>query len=286
MSLKIITDSGCDLPLSFYKENNVTLLPLKVQIDDKDFDDHIEIEPNTVYQAIREGKMPKTSQVSPQRFEELFKEMAVSKEAGIYIAFSSQLSGTYSTAVMILNQVKEEYPDFQLTIIDTKCASLGQGLVVLEAVRLVNNGIPMNEIIAHVQSFAASMEHLFTVNDLDYLAKGGRVSKASAFLGGLLNIKPLLNVEDGKLVPLEKLRGKKKLLLRIIELMKERGSELDQQIIGISHADNAETAQEIKAIFLETFHPKEVMVTEIGAVIGAHTGPGTIAIFFLNKIPS
>lgn len=284
--IKIITDSGSDLPLSFFEESNVILLPLKVHLDDQEYDDQIEIEPSTVYQAIRDGKMPKTSQVSPHRFKEVFTEMAINKEDGIYIAFSSQLSGTYSTAVMILNQVKEEYPDFHLTIIDTKCASLGQGLVVHEATRLAMKNVSKEEIINAIQFHSEHMEHLFTVHDLDYLAKGGRVSKASAFLGGLLNIKPLLNVEDGKLVPIEKHRGKKKLLRRIIELMNERGENINQQVIGISHADDEETAMEVKQMIEEEFSPKQVMVTTIGAVIGAHTGPGTIAIFFLNKIPS
>ncbi|MGJ7919548.1 DegV family protein [Neobacillus sp. LXY-4] len=286
MSLTIITDSGADLPIQFYQDNHVALLPLKVLLDGKEYDDHIEIEPSTVFQAIREGKFPTTSQVPPSRFEELFTKMAKNKEAGIYIAFSSQLSGTYSTGVMIHNQVKEEYPDFDLTIIDSKCASLGVGLVVMEAVRLAQTGLPKDELINRIQFHAQHMEHLFTVNDLDYLAKGGRVSKASAFLGGLLNIKPLINVEDGKLVPIEKHRGKKKLMNRIIELMNERGEGLDQQIIGISHADNEETALEMKTMIEAEFHPAQITISDIGAVIGAHTGPGTIAIFFLNKMPS
>jgi len=124
------------------------------------------------------------------------------------------------------------------------------------------------------------------VNDLDYLAKGGRVSKASAFVGGLLNIKPIINMEDGKLIPIEKIRGKKKVFHRLIQLMQERGDHLDQQIVGISHADNAETAQEVKAMIESEFQPDFITITEIGSAIGAHTGPGTIAIFFLNKMPS
>ena len=130
------------------------------------------------------------------------------------------------------------------------------------------------------------MEHLFTVEDLDYLAKGGRVSKASAFLGGLLNIKPILNVEDGKLVPIEKIRGKKKVYRRLLDIMKERGADFTNQVVGISHADAYETAEEVKAMIEEELHPKEVYITDIGSVVGAHTGPGTIAIFFLNKLPS
>lgn len=286
MSVKILTDSASDLPLSFYEENNVILLPLKVHLDDTEYVDLLTIDPKTVYQAIREGKVPKTSQVSPQVFEETFTKMAKNGEDGIYIAFSSELSGTYQTAVMMLDQVKETYPDFKLTIIDTKCASLGFGLIVKEAARLAKENSSKEEILQDIAFRCQHMEHLFTVHDLDYLAKGGRVSKASAFLGGLLNIKPLLNVEDGKLVPIEKHRGKKKLLRRIIEIMRERGKSLDQQIIGISHADDEETALEMKELIAQEFNPKEFYINSIGSAIGSHTGSGTIAIFFLNKVQS
>ena len=286
MAVKILTDSACDLPIEFYEENNVILLPLKVEINGQEYEDLRTISPKTVYDFIRGGNLPKTSQVSPLMFEEVFTKMAENNEEGVYIALSSQLSGTYQTAVMILEQVKEKYPDLKLEIIDTKCASIGQGLVVKEAVKLAEQNASREEVKREVIFRCEHMEHLFTVDDLEYLAKGGRVSKASAFLGGLLNIKPLLNMEDGKLVPLEKLRGKKKLLRRMLDVMKERGSQLDQQVIGISHADDLETAEEVKALIIEEFGPKEVYISSIGSVIGAHTGPGTIAIFFLNQLPS
>ncbi|NHM33680.1 DegV family protein [Neobacillus terrae] len=286
MAVKILTDSASDLPIEFYEENNVILLPLKVEINGQEYEDLRTISPKTVYDFIRGGNLPKTSQVSPLMFEEVFTKMAESNEEGVYIALSSQLSGTYQTAVMILEQVKEKYPDFKLDIIDTKCASIGQGLVVKEAAKLAEQNTSREEIIKEVIFMCEHMEHLFTVEDLEYLAKGGRVSKASAFLGGLLNIKPLLNMEDGKLVPLEKLRGKKKLLRRMLDVMKERGSQLDQQVIGISHADDLETAVEVKTLIMEEFGPKDVYISSIGSVIGAHTGAGTIAIFFLNQLPS
>ncbi len=285
MQVKILADSACDLPKSFYEEHNVTLIPLNVYINGEEFEDVKSIDSKTVYDAIRSGIVPKTSQVSPLLFEKIFTSMAEKKEDGIYIAFSSQLSGTYSTAVMILDQVKEKYPDFHLTIIDTKCASLGQGLIVMEAARLAAANVPKEEIVKDVKFRCGHMEHLFTVEDLDYLAKGGRLSKASAFLGGLLNIKPILNVEDGKLVPIEKIRGKKKLFRRLIELMKERGSDFEHQIVGISHADSEMTALEVKAMIEEEFQPKEVYISSIGSVIGSHTGAGTISIFFLNELP-
>ncbi|MDR7076652.1 DegV family protein with EDD domain [Neobacillus niacini] len=286
MPVKILADSACDLPKDFYTEHNVTLFPLKVHVEGQEYEDVRTIDPKTVYDAIRNGDVPKTSQVSPLLFEEVFTRMAENNENGIYIAFSSELSGTYQTSVMILDQVKEKYPNFNFTIVNTKCASLGYGLVVREAARLAEENISKEEVLKDVLFRSEHMEHLFTVEDLDYLAKGGRVSKASAFLGGLLNIKPILNVEDGKLVPIEKIRGKKKVYRRILDLMKERGADFKDQVVGISHADAYETALEVKAMFEEELHPKEVYITDIGAVIGAHTGPGTIAIFFLNKLPS
>jgi DegV family protein with EDD domain len=284
LSVKILSDSACDLPLTFYTDNGVTLFPLKVNIDGHEYEDLKTINPKTVYNAIRDGKIPKTSQPSPLAFEETFTQMAINKEKGIYIAFSSGLSGTYQSAVMILNQVKENYPEFDLTIIDSKCASLGYGLVVMEAAHLAAQNVSKEEIIKDVTFRCQHMEHLFTVEDLEYLAKGGRVSKASAFLGGLLNIKPLLNVEDGKLVPIEKIRGKKKLLRRIIEIIQERGTGLEEQIIGISHADDEETVLEMKKLIQDELHPKEIYISSVGASIGSHTGAGTLAIFFLNKL--
>jgi len=212
--------------------------------------------------------------------------MAKNKEEGIYIAFSSELSGTYQTAVMIRNQVKEEYPDFNLSIIDSKCASLGCGLVVMEAQKLAASGASFAEIERDIKFRCEHMEHLFTVDDLNHLAKGGRLSRASAFMGGLLNIKPLLNMEDGKLIPIEKHRGQKKLLRRIIEVMKERGQHFDKQTIGISHADCLELALDMKEQIKAELNVEEVVITDIGAAIGSHTGPGTIAIFFLNELPA
>ncbi|CAM3658679.1 DegV family protein [Mesobacillus zeae] len=286
MHVQILADSACDLPLQFYAEKNVTLFPLKVHLDGKEYDDLKTIDPSEVYRNIRSGNYPKTSQASPAGFKDLFTEMAKNGQDGIYIAFSSELSGTYQTAVMISNQVKEEYPDFNLTVVDSKCASLGYGLVVMEAARLASCHASKEEIIADIKFRSSHMEHLFTVDDLDYLAKGGRVSKASAFLGGLLNIKPILNVEEGKLIPIEKIRGRKKLLRRIIEIMKERGDTLGSQTIGISHADDEETAHEMKEMIQQEFQPANIEITSIGAAIGSHTGAGTIAIFFLNKLPS
>ena len=282
--MRIFADSASDLPKSFFAENDVTLIPLHVLIDGKEYEDIIEIDSREVYKTIRGGGQPKTSQVSPEELLERWTELSKTGEEGIYIAFSSELSGTHNTAVMMRDQVKEENENLNLIIVDSKCASLGYGLLIKEAVRLRSAGETLEEIEEKIRFMAEHMEHLFTVEDLDYMARGGRVSKASAFIGGLLNIKPLLHVENGKLVPIEKHRGRKKVLRRIVELMEERGDSLSQQTIAISHGDDEAIALELKALVEEKFKPKSIEIHMIGSVIGAHAGPGTVSIFFLNKL--
>jgi DegV family protein with EDD domain len=283
LSIHLLTDSACDLPRELMEKQNITMLPLVVHIDNQDFYDTETIDSSKVYEAMRSEKVPKTSQVPPTRFQETFSRLAEEKKEAIYIAFSSELSGTYQTASMIADQVREQYPDFKLTIIDTKCASLGMGLVVLKAAELADSGIAYDELVEKIRFQAEHMEHIFTVDNLDYLARGGRVSKASAFVGGLLNIKPLLHVEDGKLVPLEKIRGRKKVLQRMVEVMKERGTDFNGQTIGISHGEDEETALFLQEKIKEQLGSDSFYISNIGSAVGAHAGPGTIALFFLNK---
>ena len=279
--MRIFTDSSCDLPKSFYAENEVHLFPLRVLINGEEYDDVFGIETSEVYAAITAGQLPKTSQVSPEVFYKQFEALAEAGEEGLYIAFSSELSGTCSTAMMVHRELLEKYPDLKLTIIDTKCASLGQGLVVKEAVAMRNLGLDYATIVAEITKKAETMQHLFTVGDLDHLAKGGRVSKASAFVGGLLNIKPILNVDNGRLVPLEKTRGMKKAIKRMIELMKERGGEdFSNKTVGISHSNDEELLHEVKVAIEENLNPRAIETTTIGAVIGAHVGSGTVGIYF------
>jgi len=283
LNVHIIADSGCDLPLTFFDHENTSFVPLRVQINETDYEDLKTIDPKDVYEFMRKGNVAKTSQASPETFLEIFTNIAKKGQPALYIAFSSELSGTYQTAIMMKEQVKEEYPDFELEIIDSKCASLGHGLLVKKAVELSDSGASLQEITETVKEMSEHMEHLFTVDELEYLARGGRISKAQAFVGGLLNIKPLLHVDNGRLIPLEKIRGKKKLYRKLMDLMEERGVNLSNQTVAISHGDDVEAALELKKMIEERFQPKDVYMNIIGAAIGAHSGPGTLALFFLNK---
>lgn len=285
MGVKIITDSAADLPVELLQAYDIDLIPLRVYDEaETEYLDGVTLESVTLLQKMREGAVYRTSLPSLETFQEKFVSYAKEGNPCIYLAFSSELSGTYQSSVLIKEEVKETYANLDLEIIDTKCASLGQGLVVLEAAKMAKDGASKEDILKRVDFLMNHMEHIFTVADLQYLVRGGRLSKVAGFIGGLLNIKPILNVEEGKLVPLEKVRGKKKVLGRIVDIMEERGKELKGQTIGITHGDDLETAEALKALITERFGCGVFIVNTIGAAIGAHTGPGVITLFFLNEV--
>ncbi|WP_332651238.1 DegV family protein [Lysinibacillus sp. 54212] len=280
--MKIFTDSSCDLPKEYYSENRITLFPFHVHLNGQDYEDVFGIDARQIYEAMEQGARAKTSQLSPEVFLTHFGQLGKENEEGIYISISSEFSGTYNTAVMIHKQLLESDPDLKLTIIDSKCASLGQGLLVKKAVALRDEGIPYEKIIEAIIEMSESMEHLFTVGNLDYLARGGRLSRTSAFFGGLLNIKPILNIENGKLVPLEKIRGHRKAISRMIDIMEQRGGDFSNKIIGLSHSNDEKLLSDVKQAIENRFLPKGFDITQIGSAIGSHVGSGTVAIFFTN----
>jgi len=245
MKVQILADSACDLTDKQYETYNIEMVPLTVHLEGEDYLDGIDVRPKKVYDAMRDGSSPKTSQVSPQTFQDLFTKYAQENIPLVYVAFSSELSGTYQTAKMMEQEVKEQYPEAVLHVIDSKCASIGYGLVVLRVAKLAQEGASLDDILDQASYHAQHMEHIFTVDDLEYLYRGGRVSKTAAFVGSLLRIKPILHVEDGKLIPLEKIRGSKRVLSRMVALMEERGVDFENQIVGISHGDDLEKAEEL-----------------------------------------
>jgi len=282
MAIRILTDSGCDLPENIIRENNIEVLPLSVHLGEVDYLDGVDIKSEKMYSDMREGKVYKTSQVPPSKFKEVFIRCAEKNDTCIYIGFSSGLSGTFQAATIAKEEVLELYPDFDVYTIDTWCASVGFGLVVYKASRMVMEGKRKEDILSKIDFFIKHMEHIFTVESLEYLFRGGRVSRTAAFIGELLDIKPVLNVEKGKLIPLEKVRGRKKSLRRIVDIVGERGVELKNQIIGISHGDCLHEAEKVKEMIEEKYGCKEFLINTVGSVIGAHSGPGTIAVFFLD----
>lgn len=285
MAVKILTDSACDLPNNIIKEYGIEVLPIILIKEDKEYLDKVTIEPETVYENMRNGKSYKTAQISANSFKEKFKEYGQKKESVIYIGFSSGLSGTYQTSLIVKDMILEEYPNLDLDIVDTKAASGGFGLIVLYSAILAKEGKGKEEILKAIDFYKFNMEHIFTVDDIEYLFRGGRVTRTQAFVGGLLNIKPVLHVKDGKLVPLEKVRGRNKVYKKMLDVMEERtkNANLKEQIIGITHGDDLEGAMKLKKLIKERFGVETFVINIIGAAIGAHSGPGTLAIFFLKE---
>ncbi len=276
----LFADSCADIPLEDSKKRGIEVLPLTINIGDNNYRDQIDISSEEVLQAITDGERPKTSQINPENFVESFKPFVEKGESILYIAFSSELSGTYQSAVIARDTLLDDYPDADITVIDTHAASYGLGMIVESASEDMKDGLSDDDVIKNVERNVNNIRHFFTVNDLDYLAKGGRLSKGSAFLGGLLNIKPLLHVEDGKLVPLEKHRGIKKVFKSMIEHIN------DDQITGkihITQSNALDSAELLKKKILEETEVKVVNISMIGPTISSHTGNGTIAMFYFNE---
>lgn len=284
MVVKILCDSASDISEELLNEYNIDRVPLVVIKGEEEYFDGLTICPKEVYDGMRDGEIYRTSQVPPRFFEEKFNEYAKGKDTVIYLAFSSELSGTYQSAFLVKEQVKEQYPDFDLTIIDTKSASLGLGLIVLEAGKLAKQGKTKEEILNTLEFYLKNIQHIFTVDNLEYLFRGGRVTKSQALVGGLLNIKPILNVDAGRLVPFDKIRGRGKSHKALVDTMEERlgESNFSIQIVAIAHGDDLESATKLKEMISEKFDVKEFIIGNIGATIGAHVGPGTLALFFFT----
>lgn len=284
MALKIITDSASDTPRWIIEEYGLHVIPTPVVIDGKDYFDGKTVFPEEFYDILRSGRDIKTYHINSQMFYDNFLPYAKNKDEVIYICFSTGIAGTYNAANIAKEELLEEYPDFDLTIIDSKCASLGFGLAAYYALRMQKNGACKQEIIDAIKWHCEHMEHIFTVKTLEYLLKGGRLSRTSAIAGSILDIKPILEVNDaGALVALEKVRGRNKSLKRLVEIVGERGKDLSEQTIGIVHGDDAETMEAVKDMLREAYGCKDFIDNYVGCAIGAHTGPGIIGIVFLNE---
>ncbi|GAA0454869.1 DegV family protein [Alkalibacillus silvisoli] len=284
MSVKLIVDSGSDLPKDTLDKYDIDLVSLIVHLEGQDYFDRDTIDSQTVYDAMRNGAAPKTAQATPDTFYDIFKKYSDEGRPVIYLAFSSELSGTYQSATIAKQQLEDEHSDPEIYIIDTRAASMGHGLIAYHLAEAIENGGSVQDILDTANFYVNHMVHIFTVDDLEYLKRGGRVSKAQAFVGGMLKIKPLLHVEDGKLIPLEKVRGSKKVVGRMVDLAGERGESLDEQTIAITHGDDEDTANMLAEKLKEAYNPKEIIIHQIGSAIGAHAGPGTIALFFLDDL--
>ena len=281
---QIITDSGCDLSAEGYAELNVHCVPLTVEFKGEAHDDRNDDSLKDFYNGLRAGEVARTSAVNPETWKGAMKPYLDAGRDVLVLPFSSGLSTTAQSAQIAAGELSEEYPGRKILVADTLCASMGQGLLVWYACGLRDKGLSVEELHSWVEENKQNLCHWFTVDDLFFLKRGGRISGATALVGTMLNIKPVLHVDDeGHLISVSKARGRKASIEALAKKVAELGEGFDNSTMFISHGDCREDAEYLAKILREKYGAKEVKIGYVGAVIGAHSGPGTLALFFLGK---
>lgn len=283
MTFKILTDSTADLPESWTQEHDVQVLGLTIQLDGQTYEtvgpDKLTSE--QLLAKMESGSKPTTSQINVGQFEDVLRQYAQEGTAVLYVAFASALSGTYQSAVMAREIVLEDYPEAIITILDTKAASMGEGLLVMKAVEARAAGQSLEQTADLLQSLVPRVKTYFLVDDLNHLMRGGRISKAAALMGSLVNIKPIIAVTaDGSLDSVAKVRGKKKAQAEVVRMTLETISE---PLVVIAYAGEKEVAENVKEQILASGEVTEVLILPLGPVISTHTGPGTLGLFSIGS---
>ncbi len=282
---KIITDSASDLLLSMRDSQNVDWADLKASIDNTDYDyNGTDESAGKFYEMLRSGKNASTSAVNTAQFIELMDKYLSQGMDILYIGFSESLSSTYSAGVTAARELREKYPERKIYTVSSLCASLGQGLLVYLVSEKQKAGYTIEEARDYAEEVKLNICHWFTVNDLFHLKRGGRVSATTAVVGSVLGIKPVMHVDDeGRLINVEKARGRKASIKELLAKMKELAIKPEEQVVFISHGDCYDEAKALGDMIKEELHVKDVIIGYVGPVIGSHSGPGTIALFFVGE---
>lgn len=283
MTFTIVTDSTSDLPVSWLQENDVTVLGLTINLDGVTYETVGEnrLTSGELLEKMATGGQPTTSQVNVGQFEEVFEVAAKEGKEVLYLAFSAALSGTYQSGVIARDMVLDAYPDAAIEIVDTKAAAIGEGYLVMQAAQARATGKSLAETKALIEDLVPRLRTYLLVDDLNHLVRGGRLSKAAALIGGLVNIKPLLALNaEGKLEAIAKIRGRKKGIKEMLNLTLDG---LDHSTVMVAYTGDLEAAEAIKATLLEDGRVSDVLLTELGPIIATHTGTGVLAILSINK---
>ena len=281
MTFKILTDSTTDLPESWALKNDVQILGLTIQLDGTTYETvgDKKLTSEQLLSKMEAGSQPTTSQINVGQFEDIFRRYAEVGMPVLYIAFASVLSGTYQSAVMARDMVLEDFPKAVFRIIDTKAASMGEGILVMKAVEAKAAGQSLEQVVALIKSLVPKVKTYFLVDDLNHLMRGGRISKTAALMGSLVNIKPVIAVKgDGRLDSVAKVRGKKKAQTEVVRMTLEDIAD-PRVVIAYAGADSQEVAQVLKNQLLASEQVNEVLILPLGPVISTHTGPGTLGLF-------
>ncbi|KAB3532916.1 DegV family protein [Alkaliphilus pronyensis] len=275
--IQIVTDSMTDVPKEIVDKYNIIVVPLTIHFGDTEYRDGIDLTNQEFYERLMKTKeLPKTSQVPPKKFYDVFKGIIDEGKEVICINGSGNASGTYQSALI----AKEDLETDKVEVFDSLGLSFGGGLLVYEAAKLAVAGGNRRDIMSRLAELKPLIDHVFTVDTLEFLKRGGRLNPMKAVIGGLLNIKPILTVNDGLVEPLDKVRGSKKVFAKMIELAKNRGGDFSDKTVAIAHANNIEAFNKLKDQVEKELKPKEVVLTEVGCTIGTHGGPGTLGMFY------
>ena len=287
MSYTIVTDSSCNLTAKQIEDYGIEIISLKYFAKDQAFESYQKgVDPDfkAFYNMARKKEPLSTTLASPELCEQVFERVLTSGNDLIYMGFSSGLSGTYQVAHTILEELKEKYPERKIYDVDSLSASLGQGLLVHYAVNKKRSGATIEELYNWLMENRLKLCHWFTVDDLFYLKRGGRVSGAAAVMGTVLSIKPVMHVDDnGKLIPKSKVIGRKRAIEAMVGKMKETAVNPAEQTVFISHGDCVDDAEYLAELVKKEFNVKEVFIHYVEPVIGCHSGPGTLALFFMGE---
>ena len=279
----IVSDSTVDLPKEYLQSKQVPIISLSYIMDGVTYEEMDGLSHKEFFEKLRAGSLPTTSQINPEQAREALEPFAKEGKDILYIGFSSGLSGSYNSVRMAAEDLKEENPDINIIAIDSLCACMGEGLLLYKALELKEHGMSMEEIAKWVEANKLHICHNVTVDDLNHLHRGGRISKTTAVVGSMIKIKPIIHMSDeGKLVVIGKERGRKKSLVSIVDRMEKQMQGYDNDIVMITHGDCIEDAEFVKKQVEERFGIHNVMINGIGSVIGSHTGAGVVAVFFMG----
>ena len=284
MSYKIITDSGCDFTKEKYAELGLAVAPLMVNFRGESYPDRNDESLKDLYAGLRAGEVATTAAVNPEQWTEAMEPVLKADEDVLVLAFSSGLSTSYQSAEIAAGDLREQYPDRTILVVDSLCASLGQGLLAYYACKKRDEGLGLQELYQWLLNNRLHLCHWFTVDDLMYLKRGGRINAATAIMGTMLSIKPVLHVDDeGHLVNVGKARGRRASIQAMAKKVGELAEGHDNSVMFISHGDCPEDAEYLRSLLESQYGVKEVYINYVGAVIGSHSGPGTLALFFMGQ---